>query len=342
MKAIFFNQHGDISKLKYGEIPDPQPKACEALVRVSYCALNRLDLWVLRGWKGLNLDLPHVGGSDIVGVIQSSKRFPAGTKVAINPGYVAHELVKGDREVVFPECLDPAYRVIGEHRAGGLAEFVCVPESNLYEIKSDVCEEAICAGLLTGLTAYRMLYHRAQLKTGETCLFIGAGGLNTISIKLACRLGARVLAITSSKAKVKHLLSLGAEHVWNYYEKPDWHKEVLNYLSSNGVNVIIDNVGAKSFQKSLKVAAIGARIITVGNSSGPIIEFDNRYVFTKQLSILGSTMGSSKDFEEVLKLLESGSLQPSIDKVFALEDGIEAFKTLGEAKNFGKLVIRVN
>lgn len=341
MQAIFFEQHGGPEVLKYAELPDPKPKAGQALIRVKACALNHLDIWVRRGWKGLKLDMPHITGSDIAGEIVSvnapDSHWSAGTKVIVNPGINLSE----DRWTRNGEdSLSPGYRILGEHMRGGMAELVCVPLQNVFKMPEKMSFADAAAPILVGTTAWRMLFKRAALKPGETVLIVGAGGgVNSLSIVLAKAAGATVYALTSSKDKIKKAKDLGAADVINYRDTPDWDIEITKRTKGIGVDVIIDNVGAATFQKSLRAVTRGGRIVTVGNTSGHQVSFDNRLLFTKQVSLIGSTMGSQQDFIDAMEFMWGHGIKPVIDRVEPLKNGIKMLQHMEAGEQFGKIVL---
>ncbi len=341
MKAIFFEHHGEIDALKYADLPRPEPKPGEALIKVRAVALNHLDIWVRRGWQGLYLEMPHITGSDVAGEIVAinspTSTWTLGTRVIVNPGILTSDdewTRKGE------DSLSPGYRILGEQLRGGLAEYVCVPLSNLFRLPDAVSFEEGAAPLLVGVTCWRMLFKRARIRAGETLLVVGAGGgVNSLSILLARAAGATVLALTSGSAKMEKALSLGASQVIDYTTHPDWHTEVLKLTKGRGVDVVVDNVGAKTFGKSLRAAARGGRIVTVGNTKGYEISFDNRLLFTKQVSLIGSTMGSRQDFIEVMEFLWQRNIKIPIDTVAPLSEGIKMIKRLEDGNQFGKIVL---
>lgn len=342
MKAIFFEKHGEIENLKYADIPQPEPKPGEALVRVKAVALNHLDVWVRRGWKGLNLEMPHITGSDVSGEIVAvnvaGTTWIPGTRVIVNPGIITSDdewTRKGE------DSLSPGFKILGEQVRGGLAEYVCVPASNLYRLPESVSFEEGAAPLLVGLTCWRMLFKRTNLRPGETVLVVGAGGgVNSLSILLSRAAGAKVIALSSSPEKMEKALALGASSVIDYTSNQDWPTEVLKLTKGRGVDVVIDNVGAKTFPKSLRSVARGGRIVTVGNTKGYELSFDNRLLFTKQVSLIGSTMGSRADFTEAMEFLFQHKIRVPIDTVAPLADGIKMIKRLEDGQQFGKIVLK--
>ncbi len=342
MKAIFFEQHGEINTLKYAELPQPEPRLGEALVRVRAVALNHLDIWVRRGWKGLNLDMPHITGSDVAGEVVAvnspGTTWSPGTRVIVNPGIITHDdewTRKGE------DSLSPGFKILGEQVKGGLAEYVCVPISNLYRLPDSISFEEGAAPLLVGLTCWRMLFKRAQLRPGESVLVVGAGGgVNSLSILLSKAAGASVIALSSSPDKIEKARQLGASSVIDYTQHHDWPTEVLKLTKGRGVDVVIDNVGAKTFSKSLRAVARGGRIVTVGNTKGYELSFDNRLLFTKQVSLIGSTMGSRSDFTEAMEFIFQNKIRIPIDSVAPLSDGLTMIKRLEEGHQFGKIILK--
>lgn len=346
MKAIFFEHHGGPEVLKYADLPNPTPAPGEALIRVKAVALNHLDVWVRRGWESLKLKMPHISGSDIAGEIVSVNGVPPnggtgwtpGTRVIVNPGIsTADDEWTRNGE----ESLSPGYRIIGEHLAGGLAEYVTVPVKNVFKLPDTVSFEDGCAPLLVGTTCWRMLFRRANLCAGETLLVVGSGGgVNSLTIQLAKAAGATIYALAGSKEKAEQAMKLGAVHVVNYKEQPKWHVEILKLTKGRGVDVVIDNVGAATFGNSLWAVRRGGRVITVGNTSGHSITFDNRVLFTKQVSVIGSTMGNTQDFIDALNFMWQRNIKAPIDCVEPLSKGIQMIHRLEEGKQFGKIVLK--
>ncbi len=345
MKAIFFEQHGDIDVLKYADLPDPKPAAGHALIKVKACALNHLDIWVRKGWEGLQLNLPHIGGADVAGEVVSAVSdasqqfsFAAGSKVIINPGIVTAEdefTRRGE------DSISPGYKILGEQIKGGLAEYVVVPVENVYKLPDNWSYEDGAAPLLVGTTCWRMLFNRGNLRAGETVLVVGAGGgVNSLAISFAKAAGASVIVLAGDNNKAQLAEQLGAEYVINYSEKTNWHVEVLRYTKGRGVDLVVDNVGSKSFPMSLRAVRRGGRIVTVGNTSGYDLKIDNRLIFTKQLSIIGSTMGSRQDFQDAIGFMLKHKIKAVIDRVEPMKKGIEMIKYLESGKQFGKIVLQ--
>jgi NADPH:quinone reductase-like Zn-dependent oxidoreductase len=343
MKALYFSAHGERDHLEYGDLPDPTPGPGEALVEIRAAALNHLDIWVRRGWPGLKLALPHVGGSDGAGVIAAfgpdtaTGGLEIGRRVVIDPGITtaADEWTRRGLD-----SLSPGYEILGEHRAGTLAERIAVPVVNLLPIPDGFGFAEAAAPLLCGLTAWRMLIVAGEIRAGETVLIVGAsGGVNSLAIQLAKLTGARVVALTSSPEKMARARELGADEVIDYRAEPEWAKAIYKLTGRRGVDVVVDNVGQATLAASIRALAPGGRLLTVGNTSGFKVEFDIRTMFAKQIRWIGTTMGSHQDFRDVMDLVWSGKLRPVIDRVLPLAAGREAVRLLEEGRQFGKVVL---
>lgn len=341
MKAIFFEEHGDIQVLKYADLPDPVAKPGEVLIKVRAVALNHLDIWVRRGWKGLKLNFPHITGSDIAGEIVSAhvdSSWTAGDKVIVNPGV---NLGEDEWTRRGEDSVSPGYKLIGEHLRGGMAELVAVPAQNVFKMPDHLTFEEAAAPLLTGLTCWRMLFKRAGLQAGDVVLVVGSGGgVNSLCISLSRAAGASVIALAGGKEKAKQALALGADHAIDYRKHKNWALEVLRHTRSRGADIVIDNVGKETIAQSIQAVRRGGKIVTVGNTSGYDISFDNRLLFSKQVSLIGSTMGSRQDFIDCQQFMWKNGIKPVIDRVEKLKDGIKMLKYLEEGKQFGKIVLR--
>lgn len=341
MKALCFYEHGELDVLRYDDVPDPEPGPGQVLVRVRACALNHLDIWVRRGWPGLKLQMPHWCGADIAGEIAALgpgvSGWEVGQRVVVDPGVsttVDEYTRRGE------DSVSPGYVIFGEQIRGGQAEYVVVPAENLMPIPEGWDFPQAAAPLLVSLTAWRMLIHRARLRAGESVLIIGAGGgVNSMAIQIAKLAGATVYALTSTEEKMARAKELGADVVLNYKEDPDWPKTLYRLTDRRGVDVVVDNVGRATLMQSMRVVARGGRIVIVGNTSGPEAQIDIRYIFGKQISIIGSTMGSHQDFRDVMALVWAGKLKPVVDRVMPLSEGKRAFELMERGEQFGKIVL---
>lgn len=341
MKALGFMQHGDANQIQLLELPKPTPKKEEVLIQVKASAFNHLDIWVRKGLPGLKLMLPHISGSDAAGIVSELgsdvTNFQIGDRVAINPGINFSE---DEFTLRGKQSESPHFAIIGEHLPGTHAEFIAVPAKNLIKLPQDISFEMAAAAGLVGLTAWRMLLHRAQIKAGETVLIIGAGGgVNSMAIQIAKLAGCYVYAATSTEEKIQQAKALGADHVYNYRENPEWPKELQRDTKKRGVDVVVDNVGKATLPISMQLVRRGGRIVIVGNTSGPNAELDIRYLFSKQISLIGSTMGNQQDYNDVMQQVFIGNIKPVIYKKFALDEGVEAMQILEKGEQFGKIVL---
>jgi NADPH:quinone reductase-like Zn-dependent oxidoreductase len=340
MKALCFYEHGGPEVIRYDEVPDPSPGPQQVLIEVKACAINHLDVWVRRGWPGLKLPMPFWGGSDVAGVIAAVGNelhsWEPGQRVVVDPGINTAEDEFTQRG---EHSLSPGYHILGENIPGGLAQYVVVPAANLLSLPQDMSFSEAAAPLLVTLTAWRMLIHRCRLRAGESVLMIGAGGgVNTMATQIAKLAGATVYVVASDAVKAEKAGRLGADVVIDRSQK-DWGREIYQLTNKRGVDVVVDNVGAATLNTSIKSVARGGRIVIVGNTSGPRVEIDLRYIFSKQISLIGSTMGTHQDFREITGLLWQGRLKPVIDKVMPLSDGQEAFRMMEKSDQFGKIVL---
>jgi NADPH:quinone reductase-like Zn-dependent oxidoreductase len=341
VKALCFYEHGELDVLRYDDVPDPEPGPGQVLVRVRACALNHLDVFVRQGWPGLKLEMPHWTGADVAGEVtalgEGVTGWEVGQRVVVEPGFSTREdefTRRGEHS------LSPGYCIWGEQVRGGHAETMVVPADSLVPIPDGRDFAQAAAPLLVSLTAWRMLIHRAKVRAGESVLVIGAGGgVNSMAIQIAKLAGATVYALTSTEKKMEMARELGADVVLNYREDPTWSKTLFKMTGRRGVDVVVDNVGQATLAQSMRAVARGGRIVIVGNTSGPKTEIDVRFIFGKQISIIGSTMGSLQDFQDVMALLWAGKLRPVVDRVLPLSEGKAAFEALERGEQFGKIVL---
>jgi NADPH:quinone reductase-like Zn-dependent oxidoreductase len=340
MKALCFYEHGGPDVLRYDDVADPTPGKGQVLVEVKACALNRVDIFVMRGWPGLDLEMPHWGGADIAGVVaglgEGVTGFETGSRVVVDHGInrVEDEFTRrGDHS------MSPGYMIIGEHIRGGFARYVAAPAQNLVRMPDKIDFPEACAPLLVTLTAWRMLINRGKLRAGETVLVVGAGGgVNSVAIQIAKMAGATVYVVASNAEKAEKARELGADFVIDR-SVSDWGKEVRRLTAKRGVDLVVDNVGAATLNTSMAVVARGGRIVIVGSTSGPQVEIDIRNIFGKQISLIGSTMGTPKDFRDITRLLWSGRIKTIVGEVIALSEGRRGFEIMERGEMFGKIVL---
>lgn len=340
MKALAFDQHGGLDRLRYRDVPDPVIGAGDVLVRVRAAALNHLDLFVREGLPGLKVPLPFWSGCDIAGDVAevgaAVHGVAVGDRVAVNPNLNCGRCefcVKGEHSL----CV--RFGLLGEHTHGGLAEYVRVEGSKVLPLPAHVAYEDAAAFILVNMTAWRMLVTQARLRAGEDVLIIGVGGgVSSAAVPIGKLCGARVWVTSSSDDKLARAHALGADECINY-AREDWVKAVWERTGRRGVDVVVENVGAATWKGAIRSLVKGGRLVTCGATSGPIGETDIRQVFWKQISIIGSTMSTNAEFKDVLAQLFRGRLPSIVDSVLPLEDGVAAQQKLAEGKQFGKIVL---
>jgi NADPH:quinone reductase-like Zn-dependent oxidoreductase len=341
MKAILIPKHGGPEVLRSADIAQPKPDPTDVLVRVRACALNHLDLWVRRGLNGVEFPLPLVPGSDIAGEVAEvgalAKRVRVGDKVVLAPGVSCGQCAAcaaGKDN----ECRN--YTIFGYGRNGGCAEYVLAPEVNLLPMPAGLSFEEAAAVPLVFVTAWHMLVARARLQPGEEVLVLGAGsGVGTAAIQIAKLTGARVIATAGSRAKLDKARELGADEVIDHAQQKI-SDEVRRLTGKRGVDVVFEHVGTATWEQSILSLATGGRLITCGATTGFAAQLDLRYLFARQLSLLGSYMGSRAELYTVLKLVGEKRLRPVIDRVFPLDQAVQAHQRLEQREQFGKIVLK--
>ena len=339
MRACLFRSHGGPDVLRLEEVPRPVPGPGEILVEARAAALNHLDLWVRRGLP-LGPALPHVGGADVAGVVaevgEGVTGWSGGERVVINPTLWCGECRECRRG---EESMCATVRILGEHTSGGFAEYVAVPARNAYRLPDSIPFETAAALPVSYQTAWRALLSRARLRAGEEVLVLGASGATAIAaIQIARLAGARVLAVTSGATNVGRVRALGAHVVYDRAEV-DFSREVWRETGKRGVDVVVENVGQATWKQSLRSLARGGRLVTYGATTGPDGATDLRVLFWRQLEIIGSTMASRGEFEEMLRVALRGELVPVIDSVVPLDRLAEAQARLEAGDHFGKIIV---
>jgi NADPH:quinone reductase-like Zn-dependent oxidoreductase len=342
VKAIVFRRHGGPEVLEYTDVPDPEPRANEVLVRVRACALNHLDLWVRGGLPNVAIPLPHIPGSDIAGEI--AKIGAEVTTVRVGQKVVLAPVVSCGKCGACVAGLDNRCRQatnLGYMIDGGCAEFVRVPEVNCLAYPENLSFEQAAAVPLVFQTAWHMLVDRAQLQPGEDVLVLGAGsGVGSAAIQIAKFFGARVITTAGNDAKIEKARQLGADHVINRTT----HKirdEVRRITSKRGVDVVFEHVGTATWEDSVASLALAGRLVTCGNTTGYDAKVDLRFLFSRQLSLLGSYMGVKSELHTIMKLVSAGQLKPVVDRVFPLQEAAAAHTYLESGEQFGKVVLKV-
>ncbi len=340
MKAVQIPEHGHRDVLEYTEHPDPDVGRDEVLVDVKATALNHMDVWVRRGLPHLDLDLPHIPGCDGAGVVAevgpAVTRFEAGDRVALSAGMScgACEFCRdGDPTL----CVN--FRIIGEHVDGVEAELAAIPEDNLVPVPDGVDWETAAAAPLVFQTAWRMLITRADLDAGESVLVLGAsGGVGHAAVQIAAHAGAEVYATASTDAKLAHAAELGADHTLNY-ESENFADAIREQTGGRGVDVVVDHVGAATWRDSLRSLVKGGRVVTCGATTGGSPETDINRIFWNQLEVVGSTMATPGEVDDVLDLVWSGEIQPHVRETLPMSDVAAAHRLIEEREGFGKVVL---
>ncbi|MEK6650640.1 MAG: zinc-binding dehydrogenase [Bacteroidota bacterium] len=334
--------HGGLDQLRLDEVPEPAVRPDEVRVRVRATSINHMDIWVRQGLPGVRVPLPMIPGVDAAGTVETV-------------GETVRHVRTGDRVVVAQgiscghcaQCLNGSdnlcrdYVLIGEHRDGADAELLVVPGRNVLPLSEDISFEGAAATGLVFLTAWQMVVDKARVQPGETVLVHGAGsGVGSAAIQIARMYGARVIATTSSERKAELARSLGADEVI-LYTRTELLSEVRRLTEKRGVDVVVDHVGTPVWDVSIKSLAKGGRLVTCGATAGHEAATDLRYIFYKQLSILGSTMGRKGDLLKILGFLASGRLRPVIHSVLPISEVREAHRIVESGEQFGKVVMTV-
>ena len=339
MRAAIFSEHGGPDVVRLADVPTPEPGPGEARIAVRAAAMNHLDLWVRRGLP-IETTMPHIGGADVAGVVDAVGVGVApelvGTRVVADPAL--------DYEWYLDEGQGAAFaarpmRLLGEHVNGGFAEHAVVPARNLVQIPDDFrFEEAAAAGLVF-VTAWHGLMGRAALRAGERVLVTGAsGGVGSAAVQVARLAGAHVFAVTSGAENVERVRALGADVVYDRSQM-DFSREVWKDTGKKGVHVVFDSTGQAVWEQCLKALAVQGRLVTYGATSGAAASTELRRVFWRQLSILGSTMGTPSEYRAVMRLVFERRLRPVIHEVIPLAEAQRAHEMLEAGNVFGKLVL---
>ncbi len=340
---------GDLSQLEVAEVPAPRmSQPGDVLVRLKAAALNHLDLWTLRGLPGLSLSFPHILGGDGAGVVEAVgdgvTRAAPGDRVMINPGVSCHhcEFCHGGEH-----SLCEHYGLLGEHLPGTLGEFIVLPEQNLERIPTPPAPHAeiswteAAAYSLVTLTAWRMLVTRANVRPGETVFIWGVGGgVSSTALAISKLVGARVVVTSSSDEKLAVAQRLGADVTINH-DRQDVVKEVRAVTARQGVDVVVENVGEATWDRSLRILGRGGRLISCGATTGPKVSVDVRKLFWFQWTIMGSTMGNLEEYRQIVELLGQGHLRPTVDSTYPLDQAVDGFRRLEQGEQIGKVVVKI-
>jgi len=339
MKAVRIHEYGGPEVLRYEDVPDPKPRQDQVLVRVRACAMNHLDLWVRKGTT--KSPLPRILGSDVAGEIvavgEHVTGFRAGLRVLLAPmSFCNHcEYCTAGRQ---NQCRE--FTVLGNGVDGGNCELIAVPAVNVIPIPDSLDFNEAASVPLVFLTAFHMLTGRASLQPGNTVLVLGANsGVGIAAVQIAKLFNATVIATAGNERKIERALALGADHVINHYV----HKisdEVKKITNREGVDIVLEHVGAATWDESIKSLKAGGTLVTCGATTGPEAKIDLRFLYSKQFNLLGSYMGTMGELHGVLKHVFSGAIRPVVDRTFPLEEVRRAHEYMEKSEMFGKIVLK--
>ncbi|MEW6544121.1 MAG: zinc-binding dehydrogenase [Nitrospirota bacterium] len=340
MKAVVFHEHGGPEQLRYEEVADPRIAPREVLVRVKACALNHLDIWIRQGIPAYQIPLPHISGCDVAGVVaQVGAEVPGlsvGDRVFVSPGLSCWrcEWCLAGRD---NQC--PSFTVLGAQVDGGYAELVKVPGVNVLPIPGDLPFEQAAAFPLVSVTAWHMLFTLAGLRPGETVLVMGAGsGVGSIAVQMARLAGARVITTVGKEEKIAKARAIGADEVI-VHSRENVAKRVKAVTDGRGVEVVLEHIGPAVWDQCLASLARGGRLVTCGATTGGEVKLDLRHVFSRQLTIEGSYMGTRAELLKAAALVGRGQLKPVVDRTFPLREARAAQEHLLSRNFFGKVVL---
>jgi NADPH:quinone reductase-like Zn-dependent oxidoreductase len=348
MKAVRIHQFGGPEVLTYEDVPDAQLRKDEVLVRVRACALNHLDVWVRKGLPGVKL--PHILGSDVAGEIVELGEYVRGAEVGV---LKSGGLKTGQRVLLAPmhfcghcakcvaglqnECRE--FTVLGNAVDGGNCELIAVPAANVIPIPDILDFDQAASVPLVFVTAWHMLVTRAGVRPGQTVLVLGASsGVGIAAIQIAKLFQCRVITTAGDETKLEKARALGADFGINHY-KQKISEEVRKITNKAGVDIVVEHVGAATWDESVKSLKSSGTLVTCGATTGPEVKIDLRHLFARQLTLLGSYMGTMADLHEVLGHVFAGRLKPVVDRVFPLKDLRAAHEYLEKSRMFGKIVV---
>jgi NADPH:quinone reductase-like Zn-dependent oxidoreductase len=340
VKAAYFKEHGGSDRIIYGDYKDPAPAAGEVVVRVKACALNHVDMLLLDGRYPPPEGLPHVNGCEVTGTVEAvdgaARGLARGQRVVIFPGFscgTCEFCLRGERTV----CL--RYGYLGAARDGGYAELVKAPAANIVPLPDSISFEAGAAVPLAMLTSWHALIAQAQLRPGQTVLVQAAGsGVGSAAIQIARLVGARVMTTVGSDDKIEFARALGAEHVVNYRTQ-DFVEEAKRWTGKRGVDVVVEHIGGETFERSTYALTRLGTLVSIGSHDTHWGRLDLRHVYSKNLRIIGTNLGSILELRTILDYMVAGRLRPVIDRTFALKDARAAVQHVLDRKNRGKVLL---
>ena len=338
MKSIRIYEHGNADVLRVDDIDIPSIKSEEVLVKIKACSINHLDIWVRNGLPGLPIQLPLILGSDASGTIielgNDVKNFNVGDDIVVQPGIFNENCSKVKNG---KENYSKSYGIIGEHINGVQAEYVSLNTDNVYKKPMHLSYEEAASMQLVFMTAYQMIVKRAQLNKDEIILIYGAtSGVGSAAIQISKDLGSKIITTVGNKSKIQYAYDMGADYV--FLHNDSLINNVKN-ISKEGVDVVFEHVGQKTWNSSLRLLSRGGRIVTCGSTTGSNVNIDLRHLFMKQQSILGSTMSDVDSFKSVMNKIYKKCYNPFVDTIFSFKDIKNAHKRMEDRNNFGKIIL---
>ncbi len=340
MKAVVFDRHGGPEVLRSEDVPEPAPARGDVVIEVKAASINHIDIFLRRGMPGIKVPMPKIIGSDAAGVIREIglevSGLRIGQRVTINPGISC-----GHCEFCAAgfgsQCL--TYAMVGENTDGAYAQLLKVPSHIVLPIPDSISFEDAAAAPLVFMTAWSMMVNKGNIRPGEDVLILGAGaGVGTAAIQIAKMVGCRVFATASTEEKLQRAKQLGADFLINY-KTEEFDKKVRDLTNRRGVDVVVDYIGADTWVRSLRSARRGGRVLTCGATTGFAPQTDLRQIFFRQVQVIGSTMGSHREFLDVMKCVFRGQLKPVIDRVLPLEEARKGHELIEARAVFGKIVL---
>ena len=340
MKAVVFDRHGGPEVLRSEDVPEPAPARGDVVIEVKAASINHIDIFLRRGMPGIKVPMPKIIGSDAAGVIREIglevSGLRIGQRVTINPGISC-----GHCEFCAAgfgsQCL--TYAMVGENTDGAYAQLLKVPSHIVLPIPDSISFEDAAAAPLVFMTAWSMMVNKGNIRPGEDVLILGAGaGVGTAAIQIAKMVGCRVFATASTEEKLQRAKQLGADFLINY-KTEEFDKKIRDLTNRRGVDVVVDYIGADTWVRSLRSARRGGRVLTCGATTGFAPQTDLRQIFFRQVQVIGSTMGSHREFLDVMKCVFRGQLKPVIDRVLPLEEARKGHELIEARAVFGKIVL---
>jgi len=342
MKAVVFHEHGGFDKLKYQEVPEPQISPDEVLIKVRAASANYNDVWARQGLPGMDILLPHISGSDIagevVGVGEEVRSISLGDEIVVHPGISCRRCYAC---TMGEEFFCREFKIWGFQTGpldGGHAEYAKLPEVNLLPKPKNLSWEEAASLPLILETVWRMLVTRARISPGDFVLIWGAGGgLGSMAVQVCRLFGARAIAVAAGEEKLAYAAELGAEFTINRKEQ-DVYQEVRRITDRRGVDVVFEHVGEATWTESVRSMRWGGTLVVCGATTGFEAATDLRFLWNKQLTFMGSHLGSKAELMEALRFVERGEIKPVVSKTFPLKDVAMAQEMMESDTVIGKIV----